>query len=289
MDIEKYKVLIATINEGSISAAAEKLGYTPSGISRLIHNLESENGFPLLVRSKTGVVATSECKELLPTINYLIQSSENLAQLSAQICGIQMGTITVGSSHNIYYQWLSKVIYEFNLLYPKISFTIVEGTSSSLSKMVENGQADFCIISKREGNFDWIPLCEDELVAVVPPNHPAIEDGFFKLDAIKKEPFIDLYPGRETDNSRFLKKKNIVPNNKYSTSDTYAAYSMVEAGLGISLANKLLAENSRSNIVALPLKPHQLIDIGIAVSPEDIISPATKTFVDFASKFIGDI
>lgn len=289
MDIEKYKVLMDTISIGSITRAAEQLGYTPSGISRLINNLEKENGFPLLIRTKSGIIPTEACKNLMPTIEHLLQSAENLNQLSAQICGIESGTITVGSSYTIYYQWLSRLIYKFNQKYPNINFTIVEGTSSTLSSMIENGQADFCIISKRKGYFNWIPLCQDELVVWVPENHHSIEKGYYKLEDLEKETFIQLYPGKETDNSMFLSHKNISPTINFATADVYAAYSMVEAGLGVSLTNKLLAENIKGNAAVVPLKPSQSIDIGIAIPEDNIISPATKTFVKFAKDFIDEL
>ena len=56
MEIEKYEALLCAIEKGSFSAAAEALGYTPSGISRMMAALELENGFPLLIRRKEGVV-----------------------------------------------------------------------------------------------------------------------------------------------------------------------------------------------------------------------------------------
>lgn len=50
MDTEKCRVLLTVLHERSLSAAAEALGYTPSGISRLVDSLERETGFPLLHR-----------------------------------------------------------------------------------------------------------------------------------------------------------------------------------------------------------------------------------------------
>ena len=58
MDTERLNVLLHTIEEGSLTAAAERLGYTTSGVSRMMAALEEETGFPLLVRSRSGVVPT---------------------------------------------------------------------------------------------------------------------------------------------------------------------------------------------------------------------------------------
>lgn len=51
MDTEKCRALLAVLEAGSLSAAAEKLDYTPSGLSRMMAALEQELGFPLLSRS----------------------------------------------------------------------------------------------------------------------------------------------------------------------------------------------------------------------------------------------
>ena len=49
MDFKKCEALLAAIDTGSFTKAAEQLHYTPSGISHMMTNLEAELGFPLPV------------------------------------------------------------------------------------------------------------------------------------------------------------------------------------------------------------------------------------------------
>lgn len=72
MDTEKINLLLTAISSGSLSAAAEKLDYTPSGISRSVAAMEDEIGFPLLLRSRNGVQPTKECLKLLPSFEELL-------------------------------------------------------------------------------------------------------------------------------------------------------------------------------------------------------------------------
>ncbi len=51
---------------------------------------------------------------------------------------------------------------------------------------------------------------------------------------------------------------------------------MVEAGLGISSANSLIAESFAGDVVALPIEPLQSVDIGMAIPAESVISPAAR-------------
>lgn len=50
----KVQELTEVLREKSMTAAAEKLGYTLSGISRSMMTLEKEAGFQLLQRKKSG-------------------------------------------------------------------------------------------------------------------------------------------------------------------------------------------------------------------------------------------
>ena len=55
MDSKKIYALLTAIDCGSLTAAAEKLGYTQSGLTHMMNSLENELGLNLLVRSKSGV------------------------------------------------------------------------------------------------------------------------------------------------------------------------------------------------------------------------------------------
>lgn len=52
MDTIKYRALLETIAQGSLTKAAEVLGYSQPGISHMIRALEQEFGFALLRRAK---------------------------------------------------------------------------------------------------------------------------------------------------------------------------------------------------------------------------------------------
>ena len=78
MDTEKLRILLMVTECQSITEAAQKSGYTPSGISRMIASLEAYYGFPLLIRRHEGVEPTEACQSLLPEIRELIRLMKNL-------------------------------------------------------------------------------------------------------------------------------------------------------------------------------------------------------------------
>jgi len=283
MDTETYKILLKTIQTGSLSDAAEELGYTPSGVSRSISALEEETDLILLNRTHSGVTPTKECEELLPSIIKIIRQEEQLNQMASQLKGLEKGEIIIGTAYNNFYPQISKLIFDFTRKFPDIEVRIVEGTSTQLVKMIENNAADFCIISKRKGKYHWVHLLEDELVAIVSKDSPYAHKSSFNIKDFEKEPFIEFYTGQETDNSLFLDDKRIKPNTKYRTHDPYAAYAMVEAGLGVTLMNKIWLQSLGDNVVPLSLTPAHTVNIGIAMQPEENASPAAKRFMQFAT------
>jgi DNA-binding transcriptional LysR family regulator len=282
MDTEKCRALLCTIDTGSLSAAAEKLGYTPSGISRMMASLEADAGFPLLVRSRSGVTPTLECERLLPIFRQLCSLGDQFEQSASEVRGLESGVVTVGISSSGYYRWLSHLIADFCRIYPKIEVRVLDGLSSELTVAMEERRVDLCLISRREGDFRWLPLATEEMVAWVPEGHPLAGQKSFPVEQFAKDPYIDIAHIRDTDCSILFDRNGINPNIRFTANDSYGAYLMVEAGLGVSLNQSMVTRDWNGKVVILPLDPPQPVDIGIAV-PETL-APAAKRFADFAAE-----
>ena len=279
METEKVSVLLGVIEAGSLSAAAEKLRYTPSGLSRMLAALEEETGFPLLRRGRWGVTPTAECRELLPQMRRLVQAEEQYREQAAALRGLEAGRLSIGSSYGIYYRSRAKLAADFCRLHPGIRVDLVGVSSTELARAVLEGRVDLCIISRRDGGFDWLGLRDDPLVAVLPPEHPCAGDAAYPLRRFAQDPFIEIRPGKETDNSRCFLQNGVHPNTCYTCEDDGAAVSMVEAGLGVTLVNALLLEGRPCGAAVLPLQPAQAVEVGIALPSLDAASPAARRFI----------
>lgn len=281
MDAEKCRLLLGALDNGSISEASRIMGYTPSGISKAITSLENEAGFSLINRSRNGVTPTAECEMLLPLIREFVSAMEKIKQTAAGIKGIEIGTLSIGSSYNVYYRWLTEKVAEFFADHPGIKVQAYSDVSTKLKEALDNHQMDACIMSRREGNHEWIHLKWDQLVVLVPKNHPYVARGSFPLRALATEPYIKIYPGHETDNSIMLDKNNIKPRVQFICADAQAALPIVEAGLGVCIVNELIADSLVGDFVSLQIHPQQLVDIGIALPSTTATSPLIKSFVEY--------
>lgn len=279
MDTEKCRVFLAVLESGSLSAAAEQLGYTPSGMSRLIDSLEREAGLTLLRRGRGGVELTRPGEELLPHIRRMAEAGQRYEQAVQALHGLTVGRVVTGTNYTVCFPWLAEVIAGFHRACPGVQVELLEGSSSQLAQAVSQQQADLCLISRRPGTHRWVPLAEDPLLVLLPRAHPLAEERAFPVDRLATEPFIDILPGQETDNSRMLHQLGIRPRVRFATSDTRAAAAMVQAGLGIALVNRMIAASLPRDVVARPLEPPQPVHLGLALNREP--SPAAKRFIQY--------
>ena len=79
MAIHKYLAFVRVAEMGSITKAAEAMGYTQSAVSRMVADLEDEWNLNLLRRSRGGLALSSDRLMLLPYIKRSVQPLRGFA------------------------------------------------------------------------------------------------------------------------------------------------------------------------------------------------------------------
>ena len=281
MDTEKAKVYLTALKEGSFKAAAEKLGYTTSGISRSIASLEEEAGVRLFTRDRKGVRPSREAAEFIPIFEKLVYQAQLFHDTANKMKGLETGSITIGVSYSAYFRLLAEQIKAFSEMYPDIEIKTVQKTSSELLTLITSHEIDFAIMTKRDGRFEFHKLIDDPMVACVSKKNPLSKADVFPLEKFGEEPMAVAYPDVETDYRNALEKYGISPNVRYSTSDIFAAYCMVEADLGISLSNRLEVRDFGGNVALLKTEPPINLEIGIMQNDSENMTVAAKEFLSY--------
>ena len=289
MDINKYKIFLRSVDSGSFSKVAEETGYTPSGIVHMMNTLESEMGFPLLVRSRRGVRLTPDGERVAPILRSLVKWEEQLNQVSSDICGAVSGSITIGSYFSIAVNWLPEVIRQFQKDFPNVKIQLLEGVHQKLDNLLAEQRVDLCLFSyPPAGDLEWIPLRKDRMVAVLPENHPLAAAEAYPIENYRDADFIMPAEGYDYDIMRVLDKYSISPKVCYSTGEDNAALAMIEKDLGVGLLNELTTQGRKNSAVILPLDPPETIEMGIAIPSLKKASPATRRFVEYLIRILRD-
>lgn len=287
MDIKKIELFVDIAETLNFTKTGERMGYTQSGVSHILKTLESEIGFSLFVRTKKGVQLTADGQYLLPYVRKLLKSNEELEQIISSINGIQTGVITIGTFSSVSIHWLPKIIYQFQQKFPHVNLHMKEGGIQNIQSWIEDGSVDFGFFSKQPSHtFDWFPIKEDPLLAVLPYDYPLSDTSEFLLSNFQNQPFIMSETGTDYDIHRTLQDARVSPDIRFSAKDDYAIISMVEHNLGISILPELILKGRTQKVKTLPLNPYAFRTLGIGMLSFEHATPATQMFISYAKKIL---
>lgn len=287
MDIKKWKVMLAVDHHGSFTRAGLELGYTQSGITQMMKSLEKDVGFSLFKKVGHGTFLTDEAKALLPAIRSLLHAEEVIRQEIAALKGAQTGTIIIGTYLSCSIHWIPKIIQEFQQKHPDIHFKIMQGSEGELAEWIQERKVDIGFLSYQpEQRYQFLPVMNDELFAVLPKGHPLAAKDAIPIEDFNNQPFIitEYTPG--SDIHRILKEHQITPDIRYVTVNEFSSLSMVEHDLGLAILPGLLLRGQIGNFVSLPLSPRAYRKLGLAFSSQEELSPASKSFLEYAKVFL---
>lgn len=283
MENSKYKAFITSIELGSFTKASKKLNYSPSGVSQLVSALEKEVGFSLLHRDKKGVSLTENGKKLVPVIREIIKQEEHLNQVISEINGLNTGSVTIAAYSSVSSHWLPQVIKEFKELYPKIEVHLMEGIRQEVEQWLLEKHADIAFLTNKVGMpYEWFPLYNDPMLAILPLTHPLAESKSYPIKHCQNERFIMPAFGKDDDVTDLLERFNLSPYIAFSTMENFATLTLIEQGLGMSIMNELITKRWECDVKKIPLDSPQHITLGIAVNSFENSSPAVKKFINLA-------
>jgi DNA-binding transcriptional LysR family regulator len=290
MDFQEYELLIDLAETKNITKTAENLGYSQPGASHILKKIEKEVGFPIIFREKYGVTLTPAAELMLPAIRELMTCREKLEQMIHSIKGLEYGKMTIGAYSSVSIHLLPQILREFKELHPNLVIDIREGGADNILQWIDANEIDFAFISRPYAKtLDFLSYGQDPLVAVLPKGYALNGEKEFLMSSFEGKPFIISADGNDFDVHRALEVSKINPDYNYSVLDDHTILSMVENKLGLSILTKLICTGYHYEVDILPVKPAFYREMGIGMKDYKKLSPAAKSFVDFAMKRIPNI
>ncbi len=288
METARLRAFVETAEKGSVKAAADSLGYTPSAISQLITALEKELGITLFPRSQKGMRPTAEGREMLPLVRSYLTHEDEIYTFAAELKGITRGKLAIATYPSIATTWLPEIVRSFKKDYPGIQISIMESIKSDIFRHFEQNEADLAFLAYSEPMpYEWIPLSSSSIIAAVPEGHRFAEADRFPIKECENEDFILGSWGKEMEILDILERNGVHPEIKYTTYDTPASLAMVRMGLGVSYVNELSAQFWNDHLVKMPLDPPQIITFGVALPSREHMTDAAKRFLSYTLNYFG--
>ena len=288
LSLAKYEIFSTVVELGSLTKAGDTLGLTQSAVSHAISSLESEWGFSILNRGRSGIQLTSNGERILKYIREILMWNEEMNQEIANINGLEVGTVRIGTISSVSIHWLPEIMKKFNEHYPSIEIKLMEGDYDDIEQWISMGLVDFGFLSLPTSHpFEVLPLKKDRMLCILSDEHPLAEQSEIRFDMIKDEPLIKSKKGSDNDLKRILKENKVTPNIKFELSDDQAIISMVENGMGISILPEMVIHRVPNNVRKLKLEGDHYRTLGIAATSLKSLAPATNKFIDYLKAWLS--
>ena len=288
MDTKKLEALAMAVRMGSFTRAAEALGYTQSGLTHMMNSLEKDIGFALLVRDRTGIRLTAAGERVFPMIQDVLRSGEILEQEIRRINIRREETIRVAAYASIAMHWLPEIIQRFRDNHPDVTVDIQMGSVEEVYRWVREDKVDMCFASRQEGiNLEWTHLRDDPLLVILPPDYDLRGCDSLHIRCLQGMDFLMPSLGFHLDIMRAL--GDVQPNIRETQVSDSVIISMVEHGLGVSVLSELVLKGRRDNVVAVPMDPPAVRELGIAVRSKKELRPMARRFISETKEILESI
>ena len=164
LDGNLLRLLLAVVEAGSVTGAAQSLGVTQSAVSHLLDKLRAITGDPLFVKSGRGIVATARAEELAAQARDLLRQMQHFAHSGDFDPARWKTTLTIAAND-----------FQRDLLLPALAARLRQAAPGVSLRMIPSG------IPRLE------MLRTDDCQLVISPRPP---DG---ADIVQKRLFEDLY------------------------------------------------------------------------------------------------
>ena len=287
VDSKKLEALAVAAEQGSFTRAAEQLGYTQSGLTHMMNSLEREIGFPVLVRDRRGVRLTPAGQRILPMVQQCLAANQALEREIALVNSHQEDTLRVASYASIAMHWLPELIEQFRRINSGVGVDVQMGSVEEVYRWVKEGKVDMAFASRQENStLDWTPLKPDPLLVILPRDFDT--GGAASLDVRRLEGQEFLMPslGFHLDIMRALDRCGVTPIIRDTQVSDTVIISMVEHGLGVSILSRLVLKGRSDDVLALPLDPPAVRELGVATLPRKDLRPIAKKILQFTTEMV---
>lgn len=239
LDTVTVRLIMATVEEGSISRAANRLDLAVAAASRRITDLEEQLGIKLFRRLPHGVEVTESGHKLVGHLQQIDTLVDRLVgDAEVMVDGLD-GRIIIGAPKAVIIEFLCADIARIQKLYPGISLKIVEENSRIIQQSLRDRVIDIGIYESRSGFLDMkqYQYREDRLALVYNPTHFSFDNAPVEIEALFDKPLISLGKGSATLAAveRAFRNQGRAFTNNFLVSGFDTMFNMVKHGLGVGL------------------------------------------------------
>jgi DNA-binding transcriptional LysR family regulator len=261
MTLRQMEYLVAVVEEGSFTRAAQRLFVSQPALSHQVKALEQSVGGVLLERQPNAVHLTPMGRAFLPHAVAAVRAAEE-AQRAAQGVGqLESGELRIATLHSIALGVVPAAIRAWRLAHPEVSFELHEYVNiDQLAEEMRLGVADVAVSSRpRQWDGPLRSLGLEDLVVVLAVDDPLVDGRRrrVKLEQLADRPWVLYRPENALTPTvaEACGAAGFVPRAAVRTYHTATAMQLAAAGLGPALVPENVVEPGFTGAVLRPDPP----------------------------------
>ena len=277
LELRRLKVLREVARQGSFSAAAAELNYSPSAVSQQVAQLERQVGVQLVERKSTGVELTRAGQVLLAHANAMLARAADAEAELRQLTEGTWGRVRVGAFSSAAAALMPPAIVELRKVEPRLAVELVEQDREESINELQAGDLDLAIVvldglveddaKGASRNVEVEPLLDDYIDVLLPAGHRLAEAPSVALEELRDDAWIDCSGGPV----RFwLTSRGIQPNIVFNSDHHLVVHALVAAEVAVAFSPRLTQPVNEPGLVVKPVDPNPPIRrVGLAYRPEN--------------------
>lgn len=289
----QLRYFLAVAEELHFGRAAQRVHIEQSPLSRQIKQLEEQLGVTLFLRASHRVELTDAGRALVPEAQAILEANERAKQAVRKAQEGVVGLLSVCHTHLAIYTALPKVIAEYRRRYPQVAVTLRDNLLTPYQiNLLQERRIDIGVVRPpvRQHGIAMLTLSQDELVVVLPQDHPLASARAVRMQDLREEPFVcferTLDSALQTLILRAAQDSGYQPRIAQEVSDIPTMLSLVAAGIGVALA-PASARNVRYRGIAFrqihgggpPLEMSLAWNTEVSSRPRDAFIELAKDFL----------
>lgn len=284
MDVSDIHIFMAVVEHGSVSRAAEEMGYVQSNVTARIRLLEQEIGHPLFHRHRRGMMLNAEGRKLLYYAERMTQLMNEMRK-AFQDTDDPAGSLLIGSVETVV--GLPDILSLFYQKYSKVDLSLVTGVTEKLTEEVLEYRLDGAFVSGpvTAANVEQHPVFDEELVLVC---GRGVMEGQMRADHVREllhRPLLVFRKGcgYRAKLEEWLQQEGISPTKVMEFGTLETIIGTVVAGLGITVVPRAaiskLEEEGALRVFRIP-RPFNKVSVVYIRRGDAYLGEAERRFME---------
>ncbi len=278
----------------SFTKAAETLHMTQPAVTFQVRQLEEHFNTRLFDRTHNRISLTEAGKRVFGYADRIFELYAEMENAVREMTGEISGVVTIGASTTIAEYMLPALLGDFRLKYPEVNVQLKVSNTEGIVSMVENNTIDLGVVEAPVNNKNLVvEVCRmDELVGIVPPNHPLAGEESVHIEELLKYPYICREEGSGTREviQEYLNECKVEIGQVsicMELGSPEAVKGAVEAGMGISIVSRatIHKELKLGTLVALQLEPRLERPFSFVHQKQKFRHRAMEELLEFARSY----